>query len=278
MNEIQIKSWEELTKIFNSNIHRNRFWIYRGQENKSWNLSPSIEREGLKTFESEIIKSFQRNAHLYMDITNLNGTIEWLSILQHFGAPTRLLDWTYSPFVSAFFAMINKSVESEDAVIWALNIDSLIDKAKSISEKIKGFSFLTSQKYRFDRELEDDEFKKLFMSDDFSPFVLPISPKKGHERLNTQQGIFLCQTNFSKTYQENLDNAINQLDDENNFLKILIPSSMKPVILDQLRQMNINYSTLFPGLEGFIKSLTLKHQIFKDGDLRELMNTTINNT
>ncbi len=264
MEELKIHSWDELVSIFKTCRDINPFWVFRGQENYEWTLSPSIERIDLKEFESQMLIDFKRNAHLYINTSNITTTIEWLSYLQHYGAPTRLLDWSYSPYVSAFFAMVNKNIDSEDAAIWAINLDKLIQKASETSKNLNKFNYIQSESYRFSRELEEKEFIELFMSGKFGPFILPISPKSGQLRLNNQQGVFLCQTDFNKTFQKNLESSFKDSDMKKNIKKIIIPSSLKPDILEELNFMNINYSSIFPGLEGYIKSLSLKHSIFYD--------------
>ncbi len=125
-----------------NNLEEKNEWIFRGHENLNWPLQTSFERmfdetgkDYLEAQEMEIalIKKFQREAHYYgipsFDYLNIP---EWLSIMQHYGAPTRLLDWTHSPWVGAFFAIIDKKAsDKNDAALLALNwkrLDSVTGK------------------------------------------------------------------------------------------------------------------------------------------------------
>src|SRR6267142_932504 len=92
-------------------------WIFRGQDCAKRGLETSLER-ALKEFdvpagseavyEGGLIRQFKRRAHHYLQtIPEKDNWIEWLSLMQHYGAPTRLQDWTYSFFVALFFAIQN---------------------------------------------------------------------------------------------------------------------------------------------------------------------------
>ena len=73
---------------------------------------------------------FQRRAHHYLnDVPPLGECIEWLALIQHYSGPTRLLDFTHSPYVAAFFAM---EKAEHDAVVWAIDTDALHVKAREL--------------------------------------------------------------------------------------------------------------------------------------------------
>src|SRR5262249_31112714 len=102
-------------------------WIFRGQRSSSWGLTCLLERlrdryrptDTMRALEDKIVREFQRKAHHYDSRTpEYWNTLEWLAMMRHYGAPTRLLDWTYSFFVAAYFAC--EDAESECA-IWILN-------------------------------------------------------------------------------------------------------------------------------------------------------------
>jgi len=75
--------------------------------------------------ETRIRRIFERKSHLFLaDPPRHDDQIEWLALMQHHGAPTRLLDFTWSPYVAAFFALERAS---DDAAVWALNLPLLWD-------------------------------------------------------------------------------------------------------------------------------------------------------
>ena len=88
-------------------------WIYRGQA-CSWELKPTLERTLTKwlgsstsaaKYEDKLIREFQRGYNGGDRKLVLKNTCNCLALMQHHGAPTRLLDWTYSPYVAARFAL-----------------------------------------------------------------------------------------------------------------------------------------------------------------------------
>jgi len=97
---------------------------FRGQRSVRWDLRPRIYRREYKgALESEIRLEFEGNG-LQLATTNLSRTKwEWYFLMQHYGAPTRLLDWTGNPLVALYFAIADEreSFESHDAAVWAFD-------------------------------------------------------------------------------------------------------------------------------------------------------------
>lgn len=133
MKEIEISSVEKL--IEQLNVLPNNFF-YRGHANADWNLQSSLERligdkwsveEALK-FEDFSLAQFRSKFHLY-DHENVkpDSKLAWLSIMQHYGVPTRLLDFTESPYVALYFALEAYSPQSKsDFAIFALDCSAIM--------------------------------------------------------------------------------------------------------------------------------------------------------
>ena len=137
IKEIPIRDWHHFDDEVMPLPYRR--WLFRGHSDSTLPLKTSLYRlfedlskifelcrpEKKRRFakdkhETSMISHFKANAHLYLKSLprNSESNLEWLSIMQHFGCPTRLLDVTSSPYIGLYFA-----IESghSDAAVFAFN-------------------------------------------------------------------------------------------------------------------------------------------------------------
>jgi hypothetical protein len=100
-------------------------------------------------------------------------------------------------------------------------------------------------------------FYKLFQSKRSPSMILAINPLQLNPRLSIQQGIFLCPTTITKTFWDNLGPLLETGSSSNHFIKLIIEDDKKlrSTILRNLHRMNINEATLYPGIDGYSRSL-----------------------
>lgn len=278
--KIHINDWEKAISVLKIINKKNPLWAFRGQADIKWGLQTKFEREGeqhdLDTYfysvcESNVITGFKRQAGQY--IQNLpapQNTLDWLALIQHYGGPTRLLDFTYSFYVATFFAIHNSI---SDSAVWSLNINYLLKKDSEFSSQIGKLSYQDIIKKYVER-LNNFIGGKPSVQPDRS--ICIVEPFIQEKRLSIQQGLFIAPTNIEKSFHNNLASAINTQKDnfsDNNLssitlddlegingeelflLKIILSKDMKYEVVDQLRNMNISDATLFPGIDGFTRSL-----------------------
>lgn len=98
---------------------------FRGQSDSKWKLIPSLARnQNHLRAENALIKKFQQNAAPHLDRIP-DKEWEWMFLMQHHRAPTRLLDWSESPLIALYFALGDKRNEKKDGAVWCLDPVSL---------------------------------------------------------------------------------------------------------------------------------------------------------
>jgi len=280
-----VETWENLYDIFCEDFpddNTKETWLFRGENKHAAPLRTSLEKAfcditGIKIdndddvnnllqngsgepsiweIERGLIRRFKRQYHHFdVRLPESGNYLEWLSIMRHYGAPNRMLDWSYSFFVAVFFA-IEDSFSEEGAAMWALEKNSTIEKVKT-SKKLKYIGAML----RKDEDIKEDKTweKCFYCPKNAQLFVFPTNPFRLNERLVIQQGDLLCQGDISKSFEENLSAVLPRSTGKANskLRKYILKFNAKErqVALLALHRMNINRATLFPGLEGFSKSL-----------------------
>jgi len=236
-------------------------WIFRGQEKAVWGLKTSLERacerlpsgHALKDrviAEDRLKREFRRRLHHYLPtVPELSDTLEWLSLMQHYGAPTRLLDFTYSIYVAAYFALESAD---DDCAVWAINAAwSLATSAELLPKNCRGGKLYLTKLLD---EKRSRDFDKVFMRPTPVPLAAAVNPFRLNERLTVQKGVFMCPGDVSQGFDANL-RVLEGYEKRESVLKLVIPKEHRTEAIKDLFRLNITRASLFPGLDGFAQSL-----------------------
>jgi len=250
------RSWNDLNDIlfnetWDSGIGRHRStFAYRGASDYTWKMENSLTRlgggQGYDALENNLIKQFKK--YSYGHALENKSIWHMLSLAQHFGLPTRLLDWSYSPYVGLHFATEDISKLEQEGVVWKINFaqaHTLIpeeqkDKLKTDGSKI--FSADTLADNNWDIEKLEGWAREKY------PVAIFFEPPSLDQRIVAQFAYFSV---ISDPYMH-FDDWLNHKDVKKTVdaVKIKIPKKLKLEIRDKLDQLNINERVLFPGLEG----------------------------
>lgn len=273
---IYAESWEFACKLADLLTP----WRFRGQSNAKWQLASTMERISslhndrmfLGTTERVFIYELQRRAHHYLSSPPKdNALLEWLAMLQHYGCPTRLVDFTHSFYIAAFFAL---EEAFSDCAVWAVHYSKL---NKVADKTLKRDTSILSL---YDNNLENlKTIESCIGQDEGKNLVLDVEPERMNERQSIQRGLFLFPFNIQSTFMHNLlktfeitkkecksslsvpiasSKVRSHNIDQACVIKMILPTTCHETAIHDLRDMNITSATLFPGLDGFARSLRIR--------------------
>jgi len=237
-------------------------WCFRGGLH-DWALETSLERafsdwrlplDQMPKTEKRLLRHFKR-AFVSSAASNApeeKDTVAWFALMQHHGAPTRLLDWTYSPFVAAYFAMeaLLSDRRANKAVVWALSGEGFTPPDALIHDK----SVLKKMEH-FLEHRDGASFEAVFLRSRPYRFVYPVNPASLNQRLIIQQGVFFCPGDINTTFEENLRATELTLGDRLRIYKFVLPRVLLEEAMAALYRMNMHPASLFPGLDGYARTL-----------------------
>ena len=221
------------------NFDNNTLW-WRGQSRKSWSLHPSIYHRDLAKNETNMCVQFRNQAKVrHRDVPDIHDTTSWLFLMQHYGLPTRLLDWSDSPLIALFFAIKNITADDEDGVIYGLSPTDL--NFKEIALKgIVGTGNPTARKV-FDNAWVNPGEKKDATN------ILAI---------NTQHVDIRQMVQASQFTIHGINTSLHELDGASEYLvSIIIPREFKEAFRQIINLFHINDSYLFPDLEHLARQI-----------------------
>lgn len=252
--EVYISEWRDFLDIFESPMYRS--WAFRGHRNANWKLQTAlaryfndftINRDAWPVQEERILRIFKRKANLYLDSnTPKEGdSFQWLSLMQHFGAPTRLLDFTWSPYVAAFFALERATHE---AAVWAVFPPALYQKkyrTVSASQKAEPGEM---------GPWVEGNYEKYFLRNKF-PIVMVGEPLTMNQRLIAQSGTFA----MPGVLDIPIDQIITEQYNKDAIVKFVLDAEkVRRNAMRSLYNMNITQASLFPDLNGLARSMAVE--------------------
>ncbi len=223
--------------------------LYRGQK-KDWNLDSKLlrlvkEHQDIENFfeiEQQIFRKFKSECWRYAGALNSLSDWQILSIGQHFGLPTRLLDWSSDPFVALWFAFEDsQNQDNEDRrILWELSIEN--------------------------HHIVNFEIDKLFEG----RFIKIFQPQYSDQRILNQKSWFSIQSPeiFDAKFRyggdglpdfNNLKTLNTDTDFEYYLKKIMCKDSLRESIMEMLKCRGVTDSYIFPDLSGLSKEIERKY-------------------
>jgi hypothetical protein len=237
IDSVQCNTWSEykekiISEQFTNGTYSRGQYLFRGQGGESWLLSSTFDRWYLEyggdlanktKVADHLLDEFVKECELE-DIPEevRSNRLLMLSMAQHNGLPTRLLDWSESPYVAAFFAFsghIRHGINTErNVAIWVLDSTNVI------------------------------------WNDEFGCKIVTV-PCFGNERIRNQHGRFT----HLKAPSNSLEDYVAQFPSTDLALKkYLVPVSQARAAMADLDSMGINHARVYPGLTGNAKAAEVR--------------------
>lgn len=251
-----------------------RSWVYRGHSRfaddgpNNWKLESSLDRflrnhqgKAIRSSsryprERSLINRFRGAAHIHLGhLPDASDKLTWLALMQHYGSPTRLLDFTFNPATALYFALRESGKGQGPYSIHALHLDSVRGRAKAAREKLPQYA---NEAPPFNPKTEEYGIGTEAAAVDFVGF---FDGTKLNPRQEAQDGLFMVPSRID-------------LDIEDWLQKNLVPvKTIKPhntpwvefvfdnkkdsyyKVVKQLVQAGTTAKRLFPGLEGISESM-----------------------
>ncbi len=221
----------------------NAFTLSRGQSG-DYPLLPSALRKdsvGNRKYPKRAIRNFleQFKVESYQYMKNpwdVKNDVEWMLYAQHYGVPTKLMDFTTSHITSLLFA-VEKSFqagEDKDAVVYFLNPSELNLKYKQQVQIVNA-----------------SEDKELQIEGHDGPFV--VQGRKINSRVNAQKGLFVLFQDDDVPLEQCVDDAV--------LKKITISGDATKDILASLYSMGISFTHIYPELSSVSKDIVMQQDI-----------------
>ena len=241
-------------------------YLYRGLENKEYELLPGLFRKQQDIFDDEghsvenyqylafgkekdILQSFIHEASNYIQLSTTDYS-RWAEYAQHYGVPTRFLDWSRNPLVALYFAC--RDQKEKDGKVWLLHARNY-DRA--YPEKTAAIMDISR------REILD----KLIQGEQCCDYPMLYTPFYVDPRTSAQSSYFMVwgakESRFEEMFSDEKYHmclpkkdsnvrSYGQHEQEALLFSFLIYADRKQPLLRELDMVGINEKTLFPGLDG----------------------------
>ena len=230
-------------------------YVFRGLPDPDYSLESTLNRldhtdtQKIRIIEERLVDSFRKYAHGEFDPGA--SLWHWISLAQHHGLPTRLLDWTYSPFVALHFATSDLSLMGRNSVVWCVDRWAIqrwppADLKRALEDRHIGV---------FPIELlatEFPTFNKFDVPDQGEDFMVFFEPPALDGRIINQGALF----SFLSRPELDLDEWLARISTENESdrpplcKKVIVAHDLKWEVRDKLDHANLQERVLFPGLDG----------------------------
>jgi len=250
MITIDINTIDELLQFVKALSDRHgsnaQLW-YRGEDNSSLMLVPSIQRSEKRLQMERFLSNdfYVRAMQIFSNPPEKHNYAHWVALMQHYGLPTRILDWSRSPLVAAFFATETHMTTDTDGCVWVL-VPDRFNEMEGFGRCIYPIDADTAQ------EMLLPAFKHLHHNPVLEDKILACASTDKNLRMYSQQSCFTVHNSLRK---------LEDICDEHMLYKIIIPKDKKQYFIESLRVLGITEGFIYPDLEHICRDLRRSYDL-----------------
>lgn len=259
MSEVRVESWAQLNEcLYEASWYQphGRFrspFAFRGLPDWRFDRRTSLNRIGGRyaQIEDDLLRNFRKYGS-QMESSLNDSWWNWLAMGQHHGLPTRLLDWTFSPYVALHFVTAKADLFATDGVIFCIDFIKvrryLPESLKLILKKDDAVFFTAEMLDRYAPTLGEFDARVKADSADGHDCVIFFEPPSLDDRIVNQAALFSMLSSPEQQLEQWLESR--EAEQPGIFRKIIVPAVLKWEVRDKLDMANITERVVFPGLDG----------------------------
>lgn len=226
-----------------------KYW-FRGHAKMNWSLTPSALRYKLEADRKralQLVSEFKRVAEIKLPRPpGSEDDLKWVQLAQHYGIPTRLLDWTESATIGLYFACLGESAEPSDGMVFMLNPVDLNRLSYPQKPRVldAGEDTRLIQEYL---RLDAKQRKR-------GKGTVAVNPVWNSERLMLQKGVF---TLHGSHFDLDSDQA-------SSLVALPIFHESKVQLLKELERVGVDEMSIFPEIEHSCRFLVRKEGLYQE--------------
>ena len=215
---------------------------YRGHADSRWKLQPAYDRLKRPPKENDLLNRFRQNANLLLQQVP-SSSFDWMFLMQHYGVPTRLLDWSESPLVALYFVVHDKNegLLSKDGALWVL---FPLDLNRNSTDP-RGDVYIPSFEDEWLNNYSVEQYSK---GKDTGILPLAAIATRNNPRIQAQLGVFTI-GHLKKIPIEKIETC-------SHCVKLVVPALAKRRIQKELQTLGMNRFQIFPELTSIGDTLT----------------------
>ena len=254
-------------QTYNETIGRTRSsYFYRGMRNVSYDLTTSLSRnckDAYAKLEQPLLENFIN--YVRIEDPSINESI-WKAMVigQHYGLPTRLLDWTHSTLVALHFATLEDNLDKlgkRDCVVWRIDLRDLnrnlpqkyrdyLESKDTFVFSLDGLAELAPDIDRYDADMGDQA-------------MVCFEPPSVDQRIVNQYSFFTAIPSAVRDLEAFLETHTEKT------VKYVIDRKLRWQLRDILDQLNINERMIHPGTDGIARWLARHYYVKSDAHTNE---------